>query len=171
MEILSIISLLIALIAVLISLATLQENRNMIEESTKPYVVVYARVANFEGPRYYIIVKNFGTTGAKIINFKVDFDLSKYSYDDERTPFEHLENSFLAPNQSVICNIDPLKYCRNPHPIVFDVTYGTKRNQYNDVYNINIQSEMDNIQTRASTKDKELKIISYTLQDLVEKHL
>ena len=53
----------------------------------------------------------------------------------------------------------------------FDITYKNSDKEYSDSFNINLSSYTDLIQPKAATDNKELKIISYALQDLVEKQL
>ena len=59
----------------------------------------------------------------------------------------------------------------NIQNIIFDIDYTSGTNSYSEEYKINYEADKDNVQGRASTNGKELKIISYTLQDLVEKLL
>lgn len=53
--------------------------------------------------------------------------------------------------------------------IEITITYSDEINQYNEIYKINFLADTDTTRLRASTNGKELKIISYTLQDFVEK--
>lgn len=53
----------------------------------------------------------------------------------------------------------------------FDIEYVLDKDRYNDHVEIVLKSYSDLIQTRAATTGKELKIISYALQDLLEKNL
>lgn len=165
------VSLLISLIAVMISIATLQQNKKMVEESTRPYIVVYGRVTNFQSPRYYLVLKNLGQTGGTITHFESDTDLMKYSISPDHRPFNNICETFLAPGQSILCCLNTLKYAKDSKPITFNIDYHSNQGHYSETCVVNIQSEIDNIQTRAATENKELKIMSYTLQDLVEKLL
>lgn len=115
--------------------------------------------------------KNFGQSGTVITKFTCDVDLKKYSYHKEHIPFEHLSNTFIAPGQSFICNLDPIELFKEVHPLTFDIEYKSNGKHYTNTFTINIQADSDLIHTRASTKDKELRIISYTLQDIAEKLL
>lgn len=166
----NIISSLIALIAVVISIATLQQNRNMLEESTRPYITVYVTETNFQDPTKYLVVKNFGQTGALITKFKTYPDLLSYSFSPDRRPFGKIVNSFLAPGQTHVCNIDFDK-ARNNCNVSFEISYATKYKTYTDSITLNLTGESDNLTYRASTKNEELEIISYTLQSLVERQL
>lgn len=170
--VLCILSFVLSVISVITVVITLKQNSKMIENSTRPYITIYGRVTNFQDPAYYIVLRNFGQTGAIIEKFECNLDLLKYSYSTERRPFEHIKNTFIAPTQSIISNIDPIELGKdNIEDIIFNITYSSGTKKYIEQYIVNFIAETDNVQSRANTKDKELKIISYTLQDLVEKQL
>ena len=170
--VLCILSFILAAISVVTVVITLKQNSKMIENSTRPYIVIYGRVTNFQNPAYYLVVKNMGQTGAEITEFDCDIDLSKYSYSTEITPLGHMKGTFLAPGKSIITNINSIKLSEeNIDDILFNITYNSGVKTYKEQYKVHYRANRDNIQARASTKDKELKIISYTLQDLVEKLL
>lgn len=169
---LCVLSFILAVISVITVIITLRQNSKMIENSTRPYIVVYGKVTNFQDPCYYLVVKNMRQTGAEITKFHCNINLLKYSYSSDRTPLGHMEGTFLAPGQTMIINIDHRKMSKeNINEIIFDIKYNSGVKEYSEKCKINYEAYKDNIQTRASTKDKELKIISYTLQDLVEKLL
>jgi hypothetical protein len=169
---LCILSFILAVISVVTVIITLKQNSKMIENSTRPYITVYGRVTNFQNPAYYLVVKNMGQTGAEINKFNCNIDLLKFSYSNNIRPLGHMEGTFLAPGQSIITNIDSVKMSEeNIDNIIFDITYTSGTKKYQEQYKVHYEADRDNIQARASTKDKELKIISYTLQDLVEKLL
>ena len=50
-------STIISTIAVIISVVTLRQNHQMVEESTRPYIVVYTAATNFQSPMYYLVIK------------------------------------------------------------------------------------------------------------------
>lgn len=171
-EILGIItSLITSIIAIIISLKTLQQNNKMIEESTRPYIVVCGKVINCQDPTFYLVLKNYGSSGATITSFKCNCDLSKYSYSKSHIPFEHIAGTFVAPNQSFVTALLKNELFKNDLELKFDITYKNSDKEYSDSFNINLSSYTDLIQPKAATDNKELKIISYALQDLVEKQL
>ncbi len=163
----------ISLISLFIAIATLKQNSKMIEESTRPYVAVYGMVTNFQSPSYKIVVKNFGQSAALIKGFESDYDLLNCAFGgDSKRPFEHLPNTFIAPNQSFICAIDYLKTVKdNVENINFKIVYQAGKKIYSESITLNLTVNRNLINPRASTDGKELKIISYALQDLVEKNL
>lgn len=166
-----IVSLVTSIVAIIISIKTLKQNSRMIDDSTRPYIVVYSRTANFDSPKFYLVVKNFGQTGAVVNSLQCDYDLSTCSYNKEHVPFTNFNGTFVAPGQAYITNIDPIKLFKNPNDMHFSIEYQNGNKTYSDCFTIKPLADSDLIQTRASTKNQELKNISYTLQDLVEKQL
>lgn len=169
------ISLLTSIVAIGISLKTLKQNSRMITESTRPYVVMYSQTTNFQNPAFYLILKNFGQSGATITNIECDTDLGLFSYNESRIPFSNFQGVFIAPGQSFSTNLDTRKIYKNEsintNPITFKISYQDGLNVFSDTFTIHFDVNCNLINSRASTKDSELKIISYTLQDLVEKNL
>ena len=86
----------VSIVAIVISVMTLKQNSKMIEESTRPYVVVCGKTANYQEPRFYLIIKNYGSSGAIITKFICDHDLAEFSYRKEITPFKNICGTFIA---------------------------------------------------------------------------
>lgn len=168
--VLCILSFLLAAISVVTVVVTLRQNSKMIESSTRPYIVLYGQVANFQSPTFYLVLKNFGQSAATIQDLKCDVDLLNYAYGTDHTPLGRIEGAFLAPQQKILCNLDPhkMRSC-DVKVLQFEITYSSGTKEYTEKFSINYESFTQNVQARAATSDKELKIISYTLQDLVEK--
>ena len=164
-------SLITSLVAIIISVITLKQNSRMISESTRPYVVMYSQSTNFQSPSLYLVLKNFGQSGATITKLECDFDLSLWSGINNKTPFSNFEGVFIAPGQSFLTNLYTAKVFEDPHPITFKISYKSEKKSYSDSFTINPSSLSDLVKSRAATDGKDLKIISYTLQDLVEKNL
>lgn len=164
-------SFLFSFVAIIISIRTLNQNNRMIEESTRANISIYGNTVNCQDPKFYLILKNYGTSGATITKFSCNLDLSKYSYDENHIPFSHIEGMYVAPNQSFMTNLNVTKLFEEKLTLIFDIEYKSLNKTYRESFNIVLESYVDLIQTRAATRDKELKIISYTLQDLVEKIL
>lgn len=164
-------SLITSIVAIAISIKTLKQNSLMIEESTRPYIIIYSRTTNFQSPNYYLVIKNFGQTAAIVTSINCDCDLSLYSYSAQYIPFQHFSGTFLAPGQSFLCNLDTRKIFQNLTEFHFAIEYKANGKTYSDHFTINPKADSDLIQSRAATDGKELRNISYTLQDLVEKQL
>lgn len=60
-------------------------------------------------PHIYLVLKNFGTSGATILNIEYDEVLDTYF---KRKPFEHMQNIFIAPNQSFMYPLSKAVKCK-----------------------------------------------------------
>lgn len=168
---LSISSFVLAVLSIVFVVLTIRQNSKMIEESTRPNIVIYGRVTNFGGLSYYLVLKNYGNSGATITKFTYSKNLSDFSLQRGQVPFSLMEGIFIAPGQSVISNIDALKIRPDMDPFKFDISYKTKSRTYHDHFVVMPSADVPNVQARVVTKENELKNISFTLQDLVEKLL
>lgn len=166
-----IIALITSIVAIVISVETLKQNSKMIEESTRPYLVIYGNSTNFQSPNFYLIIKNFGQSGATVQTLSCNLDLAKYSYNENYVPFSHIAGTTIAPGQSFLCNLDTHKLYKEEIVLDFSITYSACNKTYIENFSINPKTYSDLVQTRASTKDAELKIMSYSLQSLVERFL
>ena len=170
---LTVLSLVLAIISIVIVILTLKQNNKMIENSSRPYVVVYGEMTNFSDLTFYIVLKNYGNSGAIIKKIVCDLDLSKYNYDTKITPFEAIDNTLLAPNHNIVYAIDHQQLnSDNIEYINFEIEYQSLNGKiYKEKYPINYTAFKKNITIKSSTKDKELRTISYTLQEMVQKDL
>lgn len=91
-------SLITSVIAIIISVLTLKQNSKMIDETSRPYVAIYAKTTNFQSPQYYLVIKNFGQTGATISSIKCSPDISLHSLFEVITfHFPILQKHILLP--------------------------------------------------------------------------
>lgn len=161
----------VGIISVIIAILTLRQNNRMIEESSRPYVTVYSDCTFFQESYYYVIVKNFGNSGATITEFQTDKDLFLLACKDEERPFKHMVGTFIAPGQSFKMPFHLPESQKQLNQVKFDIGYKTSNKTYHESVVLNIDASSDLIMRRANSKDHELKIISYALQDLCEKHM
>lgn len=168
---LSISSFALAALSIVFVVLTIKQNSKMVENSTRPYVVIYGTYTNFDSPTYYLVVKNCGSTSARIEEFTASSNLADYSLQKGLKPFSTFPGSLLAPGQSVMCALYSLAIHRDMVPFEFDVTYSCGKKKYSEHFTINPASDIPNIKPRAATKGKELETISFTLQELVERLL
>lgn len=96
----------------------------------------------------------------------------EYCHSREKRPFEHIIGTFIVPQQSFVVCIDSVKLYENKIEMIeFNIKYSNGMKKYDESYQVNFLEDTDSYLSRASTKDRELKIIWYTLQDMVEKLL
>lgn len=160
-----------SVVAIWISLKTLKQNNLMIEESSRPYIAVSGKTTNFQNVNFYLILKNYGNSGATITKFTCNHDLREFSHVGNMSPFSNICGTFIAPGQSFMTNLNTEKCSKETVIFKFDIEYKSQNKLYEEHFEINMDSYRDLIQTRASTNNKELKIISYALQDISEKLL
>lgn len=162
-------SFLTALIAIIISLISLHQNSKMIKESTRAVISVYSQSINTGMPMLFIVIKNFGNSAAIIHKFDYDFDLSNcYGFNSSQDYLKNLVGSTLAPNQSRICRLD---YEKLAQPVTFKIEYQSGRKKYRDSFTVDLKAGTDMLISKTATEGKELKAISYSLQEMLQKNL
>lgn len=168
--ILCVLSFLLAAISVVTVVITLRQNNKMIEESTRPVISVYTDEINAGNPFFYLIVRNFGKSPAYITKFEYDFDFKGcYKIRNDRDYLEGLNNAVLAPGQSRICTLD---YAKIDKEVTFTLEYhsGAKK-VYSDKFTIDLKAGVSMPYGKVATEGKELRTISYTLQEILQKNL
>lgn len=165
------VSLVIGVISTIIAVKTLRQNHKMIEETSRPYVMIYLGITNFQSPTAYLIVKNFGKSAAHITGISCDYDLSMISLDENHIPFSHLVKTTLAPGQSIRYIVNLMTTIKENDVLNFNLQYESEFKKYSEKCTINPASEADAPYARAATDEHELIIISYALQDIAEKLL
>lgn len=170
-------SLLISLISVIISVINIKQNNKAIEASIRPYITVYATLVTLQATHLYIVLKNFGNTGAVIKSFSTSCDISKYDFyhlEGTKSIFDDINGTFFAPKQSIYIDIDVAKALKdNIHTINFKIEYISTIGEYDENVNINLDTYYMVGKGRASAnKSSEyLKYISNCLEELVERKL
>ena len=161
-EIVSIIcSSILSIVAIIVSVLTLIQNNKMIFESNKPNIVIFSKVINFTTPYSYLILKNFGNSGASIINIEYDKDLKSFF---DKIPFKNLENTFIAPNQSFVYPLLP-KIDLN-ETITFTINYKYLNKKYSEKCTVSFEHYKDIAYTKVHSS-KDIKELSSVLQEMV----
>lgn len=168
--ILCILSFILAVISVVTVIIILRQNNRMIEESTRPFISVYTDEINAGDPFFYLVVKNFGKSTAYITKFEYDFNFNGcYKTRNDRDYLQQLNNAVLAPGQSRICTLD---YQRIDRAVTFTLEYhsGAKKT-YSDKFTIDLKAGVSMPYGKVATEGKELRTISYALQEMLQKNL
>lgn len=170
--VLSILSLVLAATSIVIVVLTIRQNNKMIRNSTRAYVAVYGSYTYYSSPQFYLVIKNFGTSGAVIMSLECSIDLSKYSYLEKLSPFGNIENTTIAPNQNYICVLDIKALDRDSiDKFSITITYKSGKDVYKETYPINYLFTKHNVIVTSANKGNELRDISYVLQDIGKKQL
>lgn len=165
-------SLFVGIVSLFIALKTLRQNSKMIEESTRPYIMIYSKTTYVQDTEFYIVIKNMGQSGAIIENVACDIKLEDYIYLSSINPFDKISNTFLAPNQSIYFQLDAVKLKKyNIKQINFEIEYHTGKRTYNEKCPINFELVSSIKHIRANTENKEMRGIYFALQELIEENL
>lgn len=165
-------SLFTSLLAIIISIKTTIQNSKMIEENTRPYVTVYATSTNFSSPIVYLVMKNFGNSGATITKFECNAQLINFSYHSDMEPFHEICGYFLSPNQKLVYPIHLRDKNHVPIPnLEINISYKSGNKKYSEEVSIKFEPFLNEIHARVNNGNNQERAISYTLQDMVEKML
>ena len=162
-------TLIVSIVAIVISLATLRQNSKMIEESSRPLIAIYGESISVGSPTFYIVVKNFGASPALITKFEYDCDFTPLYLSYKGTDYlKTLQNSVLAPGQSRIC---ALNYSALTDPITFTLSYSSGIKVYHDKISVDLKAGASMLVVKNSTKNKDFRNISHSLQEIIQKKL
>lgn len=170
--------LIISIVAICISVKTLKNNNKMIEESTRPQVVVYSEITKYyKVPKYKIVIKNFGKSAALIKKFNYNKSILNFMYDsDDRNPFEKLNGVLIAPNQNIVITLNPKKIIALETNVdfQFEIEYcDPTGNKYTETFYDNISHKSDLLFMTDETKNSKeaLDMLSITLQQISDNNL
>ncbi|WP_143322970.1 hypothetical protein [Clostridium sp. HBUAS56010] len=169
-----IITSLVGIASIIISVLTLMQNSKMIEESTRPVISIYGTTTNFGAEqRFYFVIKNFGQTPTTITKFFSDYDFSfnqAYTSANDHDWLSNLNGAHLAPGQSKIC---ALNYKNINKPVTFTLEHKTTSKTYNEQIKVDLKAGAAMLvwKSDAISEKDELRNISYTLQEFIQKNL
>ncbi len=156
-------SSLLSIVAIIISLKTLNQTNNTVFESTRADIKFFFDTPT--GVNQYIVLKNFGKSSGTVIDFKISPKLdytksSKLSVRKDQPKIIDYKNVMLAPGQS-IKSWFPLRDYKDKH---FDViiTYTTLNKTYTESYPLDISyvDHIDYIYTPSSeTPDEKTALV------------
>ena len=134
------VALLLGLISIIISFKTMRQNTKMIEESTRPILIIYSEpISKSSSPNLNLVVKNIGKSCATIEEFKCNYDFynsNSYAFigHDYISDFITLT---LPPDTDCKC---PLIYEKINTPVEFDIKYKSSTHTYTDHIAINLKA-------------------------------
>ena len=157
---LSIASFVLALISISSAVCAIKQGNKALEASTRPYIAVsyHSQVVDNQQARRYIMVKNYGQTGAILTHISSDaIDINGFSHQ-----LDSLNGSFFAPGQSF------LYYYGKPKEgsegiVTFKYSYNTPKKRYSEKINIKMSSG------KIVHRSNEDCAIKYTLQEISER--
>lgn len=160
-----VVTLLTSIIAIIISVKSLKLTKKSIEDANKPYIVIYEErihVASTIHP--YLIVKNFGKTGAVInyINFYPKFG-------SDREPFGRFKKVFIAPGQSYTWSIFRLGEDCEVREVVISYTDNNKKEIVDKII-LNHDASKSSRYTKSQYKSNDLNSVVTTAAEELLRH-
>ncbi len=159
--------------SILISVSTLRQNNKMIEDSTRPCIVVYKETLNINNPAEYIVIKNFGSSFGTITNLEFDREVFDKINSCFKTELNFLKNITLAPNQKYMLRIRTVD--TEISNIVFHIKYSSSTHSYSDTFDINLTQDYaiaydhQNKGGYNNNPEKEIITISNSMQELIKR--
>jgi len=149
-------------LSILFVAITLKQNHKMIENATRPYIAVkYEAIVLPQGMVRYVVVKNYGQTGAHISKMLCTGNAKQELL--ERVNM--LSGTFLAPGQRVIYYFGE----SNPDaPEIITVSYSYKgigKQEYQE------ETELRLVVGTIAKRSKDDEAVAYSLQEIVERML
>lgn len=166
---LSMLSVILVIVSVIVSIATLRQNSKMIESSARPYIGVSSLQVNNGSPFFLISVRNYRASAGLINGFSCGKPLGDYCLGDRGLPLlEVTKGTTLMPGQKIVCAMDYKKLGADAvDSLSFTVRYAFGGKEYEDVSVVGISMNANIVQGRVANKEP-LKDISYALQTITE---
>lgn len=166
---LAICSFVLSVISVITVIVTIRQNTKMLESTSRPYISVYGESFNAGSPMFYLVIKNFGASQAVIRSISFDPSLSNcYRFTVRHDYLNELNGASIAPGQSRICLLD---YEKVPDVVKIDIEYSSSTKTYKEHMEVNLTAGVDMPTNKVANEGKELRTISYTLQEMLQKRL
>ncbi|RND64335.1 hypothetical protein [Lacticaseibacillus paracasei] len=97
----SVVQALTSIVAVVLSTIALIRSSKSERDANKPYTVSFLKVVrSSQTTIIYLMIKNFGRTGATILSVKADPAIDSGQLKFENNPFELFSNQLIAPDQT-----------------------------------------------------------------------
>lgn len=102
-----------SVLGIVISVFTLVRDNCIRKDSLRPYVVCTTKAITVQKITYcYMVLKNFGQTGAYITSVRATPGLKSHFFKAQNNPFSNMKMQFMAPGQSYsacLCILDRKK--------------------------------------------------------------
>lgn len=164
-------STLVGIISIIIAILTLHQNHKMLENSTRPYVSVYGATAKIDTLRFYLVVKNFGTSSAIITKFQPNINLRPYSYLEIVDPFSHILGTSILPGQAFKCPLNHVFLLRDHSKICINIEYKSDLKTYSEKIVLNLEVFKDTPHISSSKDNDDLRTISLAIQDIATRDI
>ena len=151
-------SFVVSVVSIFIAIKALCQNNKMLEETTRPYISIAYEVLYTGNPQIYLVVKNYGNTGAVITDFSYSPLVDHKGFNEK---ISKLNGAFIAPNQKFLYSIDPKLF--KSDELMIDITYKTQSRSYHERQPIKIRVG------RIVTRSDDTSSIQRSLQEISER--
>lgn len=144
-------------------------NEKMIEESTRPYLLLFARPSYKLGDYGRLVLKNFGNSAASIISV-VTPEFSLTPGIEERTnskPFSNIVNSTFPPGYEIETIYKYSIEADNPF-YELQIEYSSGTHTYRDVLSVNLRQNKGTFKMGPSSGKKYADYVSESLQVIAQ---
>ncbi|GLB26497.1 hypothetical protein LXJ15735_27380 [Lacrimispora xylanolytica] len=134
------VALFIGIVSIKISIKTMSQNSKMIEESTRPILIIYSEYV--DAYNLNLVVKNIGKSCGTIKSFQSNYDFlnsDSYAFDGGDHILDFITLT-LPPEAEIKCML-----CADTinRPVEFDIVYTSNINTYTDHVSINLKAGMN----------------------------
>lgn len=157
----------LAIISTISIVIVLFQNKQIIENSKRAFVIIYKDIIHINSPIEYLVIKNSGNTTAHITSIEYDQEaIDKLSELKLNKALKYLKNSFIAPNQSF--KIPFTSQESGLETVSFKIKYYSGKKKYSDSFVINIKQDCGITSARQHSQN-ELQEISNCIQELIKR--
>lgn len=166
------ITALTAISSIIIAINTLEQNNQMIEDATRPYIMIYKDAISINSPIEYLVIENFGSSAGTISEMKYDKDIFTELIKEKSVDLnllKYFNNITLAPHQKYMISINTRDVANKTFKI--QIKYNSSTNSYTDEFNVNLSQDYSLTfdKQHKTASDKEIFTISSALQELIKR--
>lgn len=161
-----------AISSIIIAIATLKQNNQMIEDSTRPYIVCYKDAIDINSATEYLVIENFGSSAGTITNMIYDEEQLKVLLKKQAIDLDllsYFSNVTLVPHQRYLFPIDTNDV--EPKNFTFEISYISSTKSYNDKFDINLSQDyaITFKKQNKSSPENEIFTISNAIQEFIRR--
>ncbi|PLC18144.1 hypothetical protein BV582_04960 [Bacillus paralicheniformis] len=163
----------ISIISIFIAVKSLKLTQKSIEDANRPYIVVYRDyIQVLANIHEYIVIKNFGKSGATIES--LTFEPNYLDASRNKPIFKNIKNTFIAPGQSIVTPTGLHAFENNRKGvIVATINYRDNIRTYSEKMTLNeeILNDIAFTKSKPSKNESIQTVIAKAAQEFLRKNL